>query len=61
MQGVQELRRQMAAAGPGDCRFTAAGWWIQFAGKCRSCCLIDKVSMKVITAPAQDAIAKLWI
>lgn len=33
VQGVKEQRRQMAAAGRGDCRFTAAGWWVQCAGK----------------------------
>lgn len=48
MQVVQEQRRQMAAAGRGGCRFTVAGWWVQCAGMCRSCCLIDKVSMKVV-------------
>lgn len=33
VQEVQKQRRQMAAAGRGGCRFAAAGWWVQCAGK----------------------------
>lgn len=38
----------MAAAGRGGSRFAAVRWWVQCAGRCRSCCLIDKVSVKVV-------------
>lgn len=30
VQEVQEQRRQIAAAGWGDCRFTAVGWCFSF-------------------------------